>query len=146
MFELFTEEAVEVVILAREESRDLDYYVVSPELLLLGLIRQGKGCVAKVFASQGINLESARFEVKYISRSSKLYNQETPFTPNAKKALMLSLQEADKRGEKFITAKHILLALIRQKDKKVISVLKNLGIEPEKLLTQLLQTDHSSNS
>ena len=84
MFEEFTAEANNVIVLAQEEARRLGHNFVGTEQILLGLIGEGTGVAAKVLKSLGVNLKDSRIEVeKIIGRGSGFVAVEIPFTPRA---------------------------------------------------------------
>ena len=60
MFELFTEGARQVIVLAQEEARALRHNYIGTEHLLLGLFREQEGLAARVFMSLGIVVEDVR--------------------------------------------------------------------------------------
>ncbi len=115
MFERFTDQARNVVVLAQEEARVLDHNYIGTEHILLGLIRESKGLAARALASSGIGLEPARQAVEAIvGRGQQSPSGHIPFTPRAKKVLELSLREALQLGRNYIGTEHILLGLIRE--------------------------------
>ena len=59
MFERFTEKAIKVIMLAKEEARRLGHNFVGTEKILLGLIGEGTGVAAKVLKSLGVNLKDS---------------------------------------------------------------------------------------
>ena len=66
MFARFTQRAQQVIILAQEEARRLNYPYVGTEHLLLGLIREGSGVAAQALNNLGIELDQVRTEVEKI--------------------------------------------------------------------------------
>ncbi len=115
MFELFTEEAIKVIMLAQEEARRLGHNFVDTEQILIGLIEQDTGIAAKTLKTMGVTLKDARVEVeKIIGRGSDVVAVEIPFTPRAKKVLELSWDEAKQLGHNYIGTEHLLLGLIRE--------------------------------
>jgi len=116
MFERFTDRARRVVDLARHEARTLGHDHISTEHILLGLIDEGRGVGTTALTSMGINLDEVRQAVQdSIGRGAQPPESEhTPFSPQAKKALELSLREANQLGHNYIGTEHILLALIRE--------------------------------
>ena len=138
-FNRFTTEAIQVILLAQEESRRLGHNWVGTEQILLGLIGEGRDA-ATVLKSKGVNLENSRIEVeKIIGRGSGFVAVEIPFTPRAKKVLELSLQEADQVGQKFISTPILLLALTRITNGISRQVLVNLGIDIENIRYEVLE-------
>ena len=139
MFENFTEKAIKVIMLAQEEARRLGHNFVGTEQILLGLIGEGTGVAAKVLRSMGVNLKDARIEVeKIIGRGSGFVAVEIPFTPNAKRVLERSQEEARQLGHDYISTEHLLLGLIREGEGVAARVLKNLGVDLSKVRTQLI--------
>ena len=63
MFERFTDRARRVVVLARQEARQLNHDHVGTEHILLGLLREGEGVAAQVLAALGADLDGVRERV-----------------------------------------------------------------------------------
>ena len=61
-----------------------------------------------------------------------------PFTPRAKKSLLLSLREAEARHENYIGIEHLTLALVGMKDGAVPPILSALGASPTTLRAAIL--------
>jgi len=130
MFERFTNQARRVVVLAQEESRNLNHNYVGTEHLVLGLLHEGRGTGALALKSVGITLEAARREVESrIGRGSQQQAGHIPFTPRAKKSLELSLRESLALGQNYIGTGHLLLGLIRKGDGVGVEILVGLGAD-----------------
>jgi predicted enzyme related to lactoylglutathione lyase len=115
MFERFTDEARRVVVLAQQEARRLDHDHIGTEHVLLGLLAVPEGVAARALAGLGVAADAVRGEVEQvIGRGTRTPEGHIPFTPRAKKVLELSLREAMERGDNFIGAEHILLAVARE--------------------------------
>ena len=140
MFERFTEKAIKVIMLAQEEARRLGHNFVGTEQVLLGLIGEGTGVAAKTLKSMGVNLKDARTEVeKIIGRGSGFVAVEIPFTPRAKRVLELSWDEARQLGHNYIGTEHLLLGLIREGEGVAARVLENLGVDLNKVRTNVIK-------
>ena len=61
-----------------------------------------------------------------------------PFTPRAKKSLLLSLREAEARHDNYIGIEHLTLALVGMKDGAVPPILSALGASPATLRAAIL--------
>ena len=130
MFDKFTEEAVNTIMLAQEEARKLGHNFVGTEFILLGLIRERTGYASNVLKSFEINLQNSRYEVgKIIGRGHGFVEEEIPFTPRGKRVLKLSLEEARKLGHNYIGTEHLLLGLIEEGEGVAARVLENLGVD-----------------
>ncbi len=140
MFERFTEKAIKVIMLAQEEARRLGHNFVGTEQVLLGLIGEGTGIAAKTLKSMGVNLKDARIEVeKIIGRGSGFVAVEIPFTPRAKRVLELSWDEARQLGHNYIGTEHLLLGLIREGEGVAARVLENLGVDLNKVRSNVIK-------
>ena len=140
MFERFTEKAIKVIMLAQEEARRLGHNFVGTEQVLLGLIGEGTGVAAKTLKSMGVTLKDARAEVeKIIGRGSGFVAVEIPFTPRAKRVLELSWDEARQLGHNYIGTEHLLLGLIREGEGVAARVLENLGVDLNKIRSNVVK-------
>ena len=140
MFERFTEKAIKVIMLAQEEARRLGHNFVGTEQILLGLIGEGTGIAAKTLKAMGVNLKEARIEVeKIIGRGSGFVAVEIPFTPRAKRVLELSWDEARQLGHNYIGTEHLLLGLIREGEGVAARVLENLGVDLNKVRSNVIR-------
>ena len=139
MFERFTDKALQVIMLAQEESRRLGHNFVGTEQILLGLIGEGSGVAFKVLKSFGVTIKDARLEVeRLIGRGSGFVAVEIPFTPRAKKILEMAMQQGRDFGHSYINTEHLLLAIIEDKNGVGNRVLLNLGVNLAKLKTEVL--------
>jgi ATP-dependent Clp protease ATP-binding subunit ClpC len=139
MFERFTDKALQVIMLAQEESRRLGHNFVGTEQILLGLLGEGSGVAFKVLRDAGVAIKDARLEVeRLIGRGSGFVAVEIPFTPRAKKILEKALEQGRDLGHSYINTEHLLLAIIEDKNGVGNRVLLNLGVNLSKLKTEVL--------
>jgi ATP-dependent Clp protease ATP-binding subunit ClpC len=132
LFERFTERARQVVVLAQDEARSMGHGYIGTEHLLLGLFREREGLAAAALASLGITLEDARDQVsRVVGQGPGASSGQIPFTPRAKKALELSLQEARALDQSFIGTEHLLLALCRVNDGVAARILLDFDADVE---------------
>ena len=114
MFERFSDEAREVVVLAQDEARALKHNWIGTEHLLLGLLRE-ESLAARVLGSLDITFDQVRAQVaRIVGHGDEPPFGQIPFTPRAKKVLELSLLEAQSLGHDYIGPEHILLGLVRE--------------------------------
>jgi len=113
MFELFTEKAIRVIMIAQEESRRMGHNFVGSEQILLGLLGEGSGLAYEVLVSCGVRLKEVRTQIeKLVGRGSGSVAVEIPFTPRAKRVLETSLWQARDMGHNYIGTEHLLIALL----------------------------------
>jgi ATP-dependent Clp protease ATP-binding subunit ClpC len=140
MFERFTEQARQVVVLAQEEARRLGHNYIGTEHELLGLIREEYGVAAHVLQSVGVTLEEVRSDVaRIVGLGEGTTTGQIPFTPRAKKVLELSLREALSLGTNYIGTEHILLGLLRQGDGVGNTILLDHDAGPDRLRHLVVQ-------
>jgi len=134
VFERFTDEAREVVVLAQDEARELRHNYIGTEHLLLGLLRQD-GVAGRVLGELGVGLEAARGEVaKIIGQGDEVVTAgHVPFTPRAKRVLELALREALSLGHNYIGSEHILLGIARENDGVAARMLLDAGVGADAL-------------
>jgi hypothetical protein len=127
MFERFTNQSRQAVVLAQEEARELHHSFIGTEHLLLGMLREGTGSAARALTSMDITLDAARQAVEAsVGRGKHQPSGHIPFTPRAKKALELALRESLQLGQNYIGSGHVLLGLITQGDDVAIGILGHL--------------------
>jgi hypothetical protein len=140
MFERFTDRARRVLVLAEEEAKSLGHDFVGTEHILLGLIREGEGVAARALESLGARLDDVREAVGKLSQpGSAQATRPRPFTPQAKKALEMSLREALKLGHNHIGTEHLLLGLSAEGEGVAARVLANLGVSVERARNTVLE-------
>jgi ATP-dependent Clp protease ATP-binding subunit ClpC len=115
MFERFSDNARQAVVLAQVECRRLNHRSIGTEHLLLGLLGMPDSSAGRALGRLGLSQESARAEVEQlVGRGERPPSGHVPFTPRAKKVLELSLREALKLKHNYIGSAHILLAIVRE--------------------------------
>jgi hypothetical protein len=140
MFERFTEQARQVIVLAQEESRTLKHGSIDAEHLLLGLIRVDEGIAARVLKSFDITLERVRPEVvRLVGEGDEVGPGQIPFTPRAKRILELSLREAQSLGDTRIDTEHLLLGLLRENAGVPARIMDDLDANTEKMRNEVLR-------
>jgi len=149
VFERFTQEAREVVVLARQEARELRHSYIGTEHLLLGLLRDEAGLAACALQAFDITVERTRDEVVRLVRAGveRQVGQvgQAPFTPRAKKVLERALRESLRLGHHYIGPEHILLGLTHENDGVAARILLELDADAESIRDELLRLlPHSS--
>ena len=140
MFERFTERARRVIILAREEAGRFRHDFVGTEHILLGLIRDGEGIATAVLQRLGLRLETVKSEVeRALAGFPKTFTfGEVPFTPQAKRVLELSIEEARQLGHNYIGTEHLLLGLMKEGQSIAAKILEGLGARMDEVRQETL--------
>ena len=134
MFHKFTERAQKVISYAKEEAARLKHDYVGPEHILLGLIRSGSGVAVGVMKNMGISLTKMKKEVESMLSLGigTVPVEELSFTPKAKKALELSIEEATNMGHGYVGTEHLLLGIVKEGESAAAKVLAGFGATLER--------------
>ena len=139
MFERFTDEARQVVVLAQDEARELRHDYIGTEHLLLGLLRED-GVAAGVLRGLNVTVDDVRGEVATIvGQGDEVTAGQMPFTPRAKKVLELGLREALSLGHNYIGSEHILLGVVREDDGVAAHILHDSGLNSEMIRNEVIR-------
>jgi ATP-dependent Clp protease ATP-binding subunit ClpC len=140
MFEKFTEKALQVIMLAQEESRRLGHNFVGTEQIVLGLIGEGTGIAYKVLDARGVNLADARVEVeRLVRRGSGYVAVEIPFTPRAKRLLENTHEQAKRYNHGYIGTEHLFLSMLEDHEGVGGHILETLGLDLEEVRQDVLR-------
>ena len=133
-FEKFSEKARKVLTLAQEEAQRFNHNYIGTEHILLGLVRETEGVVARVLVNLGIDLNKVRAAVEFIiGRGEKPVQGEIGLTPRAKKVIELAVDEARRMNHSYIGTEHLLVGLLREGEGVASGVLESLGVNLEKV-------------
>jgi len=131
MFERFTDQARQVVVLAQEEARLMRHGHIGTEHLLVGLARVGDDVATPMLADHGLTPEKTRAEVVAIIGVGNVEpGGQLPFTPAAHDALEATLRESLELGHDRVGPAHLLLGVLRQRDSVARRVLAGAGAHP----------------
>ena len=114
--------------------------------MLLGLIRDGEGLATAVLQCLGLRLETVKAEVdRALAGFPKtLMFGEVPFTPQAKRVLELSIEEARQFGHNYIGTEHLLLGLMKEGQSIAAKILESLGTRLDEVRHETLALlDHA---
>ncbi|MBU5438683.1 ATP-dependent Clp protease ATP-binding subunit [Tissierella sp. MSJ-40] len=138
MFGRFTERAQKAILLAQEEAKRLKHNYVGTEHLLLGLLAEGEGAAAIALKELGVNIENARLQVTKAIGQGEYEADILGFTPRTKRIFELSFLEARNLGHNYVGTEHILLGLLAEGEGVAIVVLKELGVDIDKLENRII--------
>jgi ATP-dependent Clp protease ATP-binding subunit ClpC len=141
MWQRFTERARRVILLGQEEAGKMGSGHVGTEHLLLGLVSESEGVASQVLQKMGVGLQKVRSEIALEVEASgeTSTGTEPKLTPKAKRVLELAADEARRMRHNYIGTEHLLLALLREKDGLAAKVLRKLGLNLEKVRTQVME-------
>jgi ATP-dependent Clp protease ATP-binding subunit ClpB len=137
----FTIKAQEGLQQAQSRAEQLGNQEIEPEHLLLALVEQQDGIVPPMVKKIGANLSllGSRLQdrIQTFPKVSGAAGAGAYISPRLKTVLDKAEKEAEKLKDEFISAEHLLLAMIEAKDLEVGRILKSLGIQKEAILKSL---------
>jgi ATP-dependent Clp protease ATP-binding subunit ClpC len=141
MFERFTEQARQVVVLAQEEARLMRHGHIGTEHLLVALARVDDDVATPLLTGHGLTGEQARAEVVAVQGvgSAESSDQFLPFTPAAHDALEATLRESLELGHDRVEPAHLLLGVLRQRDGVARRVLAAAGAHPTEARAEVIE-------
>jgi ATP-dependent Clp protease ATP-binding subunit ClpA len=129
-----------VILLAQEEARRLQHGYIGTEHLLLGLASENKGIAAWALKIHGGSLAKIRSAVEFIiGQGDRTVLGEVGLTPRAHQVVKYAVEEAHSLKQDAAASEHILLGLLREGQGIAVGVLESLGIDMERLRTEILQ-------
>jgi hypothetical protein len=134
MFERFPESARRVLFFARYEVSLLGARQIGPEHLLLGLIREPKGLVARILAQAHVSPETIRREIEGSAKPLEPVfstSVEIPFSGDAQRVLRTAADEADRLLHNYVGTEHLLLALLLVQGSTAAKTLVRLGLRAD---------------
>ncbi len=128
-------------ILAQEEAKRLNHDQLTPEHILLGLIRDGDGIAVKALVNLGVNLDQLRTDIELAVKKTggTLLLGDVPPSPRIEKVLKLSAYEARNLGHTYIGTEHLLLGILREESGTAALILESKDINIEKVRNEILR-------
>ena len=116
----FSPKVSEIRAFSREEAARLSSTSVTPEHLLLGMMRQNDGPVSDVFKRLNINKEDIKFSLEMnVQQSEGFIHPENPnnleLNDNASNILKLAVLEARLQHVESVDLQHVLLAILHDR-------------------------------
>ena len=130
----FTEQAQEILKTSQDIMRRYRHSQWDSEHVLMALIEQEKGVPAEIFRELGVSLENMHGALHgMLERAPKAAHESVQVyvTPRAARLLERAKSEADRLGDEFIGAEHLLVALAQEDQGGVKAVLDEMGVDLE---------------
>src|SRR5262245_4989157 len=129
----FTDRALKVVQLARDEAWRLNHEYLGTEHLLLGLLREGTGTAINVLDNLHVERASIKGQIEAVvfPGAQTVTLAQLPATPRAKKAVEHALEESLSLKHNYLGTEHILLGLLHEQASVAGQVLMNAGLTLE---------------
>ncbi len=144
-FERFTNQTKEAIAHSQQILQRYQHNQLDTEHILLALLEQEGGVVPRVLEAAGVDPDGliSALERELGTRPQVQVGggdtQQIYLTPHTHRVLDLAWQQAQKMGDSFIAAEHILLAIIEDGQTEAGEVLADLGLTVEETLQALQQ-------
>ncbi|HWO62202.1 MAG TPA: Clp protease N-terminal domain-containing protein [Umezawaea sp.] len=125
----FTPRALAAIEAARAEARAAGHNYLGTEHLVLGLLSQPQGLGARAVVEKTTpeRLRAAMNDV--LGPRVDDEPEHTPYTPRGKRAIELTVTEAERLGHEHVGTEHILLGVLTERLGVGAKVLMDLGVD-----------------
>src|SRR6476620_11515627 len=142
MFERYTERSRRVIFFARYEALQYGSPVISPEHVLLGLLREDKTLSTRYFPyTPTISPEKIRrdIEERIVVRDRIPQSSELHLSADTKRVLVIANEESRILKQRTVSPEHILLGIIRHSSSVAAEILSGYGLRPQDVRDQLMR-------
>lgn len=114
-FDKFTRRSRAVLRLAQDEAQRLRHQQIGTEHLLLGLLLEGEGVAAHILADCGVQADELRAAILARAESpTGGYPRRVGLGEDGKRAIELSVAEANRLHHHYVGTEHLLLGLVAE--------------------------------
>ena len=136
MFERYSEKARRVIFFARYEASQFGSPLIESEHLLLGLLREDKPLVIRLFSSDNVSSGIRKqIENQTEVRERVSTSVDLPLSNESKRVLKYAADQAGSLGHRYISTGHLYLGLLCEESCLAATILKQRGVSLEKLRT-----------
>ncbi|MBN2074749.1 MAG: AAA family ATPase [Dehalococcoidales bacterium] len=138
--ERFTEQAQEAITLSQQIVQQYQHNQWDIEHILLALLQQERGLVSEIFTDLGINVDSIKREIATVLESlPKVAYQSGQIyaTPRVGELFKNADEEANRLKDEFIGTEHLFIGITKDEKGESSRILKNAGINQEKVYQAL---------
>ncbi|MBN1419769.1 MAG: ATP-dependent Clp protease ATP-binding subunit [Planctomycetes bacterium] len=132
----FTEKAEQVLIAAGNEAKRRSHDYIGTEHILFGILQQTESVAVRALRHLDVDPDrvsrAARDALDRIPPAPK--HEAPPLTPNAKRSLELSGDEAVRAGHYFVGTEHLLVGVAREEEGIGARILAEHGIDPGRII------------
>jgi ATP-dependent Clp protease ATP-binding subunit ClpC len=128
MLEHFSPPALKTVMYAQEEARRAGNPLVTPEHLLLGLLRDTENIAVELLESKRVDFRQVRAALQSDPIGRRNAVMEIHFSEEVRKIFELAEEEASLQGEAQVEPDHLLLGLAQLSEGKSLQALETAGL------------------
>lgn len=128
LWNLYTERARNVVLYAQQEAETLEENFVSPEHLLLGLLRENDSVAGIILSGLGCDADIVRSTIKgSLSRGPGRNGKNLHLDARSKQVISFAHAEVKRLGNDYVGTEHLLLGVICEGRGNAYQALKSAG-------------------
>ncbi len=135
-YDKFTQKAQEVLVIAQDIIDEYNHQELDTEHVLLALIRQEDGLVAKILQRMDIMPDAINQRLtSSMANRPKVYGgaaAQMYITPRAKRIFSKAHAEASYMKDEFVGCEHLFLAITEEREGETAKILKEFAITKEK--------------
>jgi ATP-dependent Clp protease ATP-binding subunit ClpC len=126
----FSSRIREVISYSKEEAERLGNRFISPEHLMLGILREGEGAAMQILEYLNVNTDDIKEEIeKSLRETEPLKSDDLPLLKSTERILKLVHLEAKSLKSKKINTGHLLLALLKEKNSIIGDIMSAKNID-----------------
>jgi ATP-dependent Clp protease ATP-binding subunit ClpC len=135
----FSPRIKDIIAYSREEAIRLGNDYIGPEHLFLGILRDGEGMATEILENLGIDLVAVKKQIEKKIRSTRKIDldAQVAMSKAAEKALKIIYLEARYFKSQFANSGHLLLAILKDNDNLVTTLLGDSGVNYYMVRTQM---------
>ena len=136
----FSERAVRAIELAQQAAVEMSHSYVGSEHLLLGLLQENTGLAARALSEVGVTEQMVRDKIEeLIGVGVPDGSAPQGLTPRTKRIIELAVGLANGMGRNYVGTEHLLLGLLREGENVACTILRQLGVDLQRVYTAALQ-------
>src|SRR6188474_1438733 len=142
MFERYTERSRRVIFFARYEALQYGSPMISPEHILLGLMREDKTISSRFLPFRNsLTVDAVRREVedRIVLRDRIPQSAELHLAPETKKILFYANDESRQLKNRHIGPEHLLLGIVREEKSIAAEILFGYGMRLQDVRDEMLR-------
>jgi len=136
----FTEQAQEAIAASQELVRQYQHNQWDVEHILLALLIQERGLVGDILRDLGVDVDTVKEQLDTVLKGAPkvAYAPEQIYaTPRIAQLMKVANDEAERLKDEFIGTEHLLIAIVAEQKGEAASILRQLGVDQEKVYSAL---------
>jgi ATP-dependent Clp protease ATP-binding subunit ClpC len=144
VFERYTEKARRVIFFARYEASQFGTPAIEAEHILLGIMREDRYLVNRLFSPTLASIETIRKEIerRTIVGEKISTSVDLPLSEEAKRVLAYAAEESERLERRHIGTEHLLLGILRVEESVAADILHESGLNINTIREQLENTEN----